>query len=130
MFTDPLHGRPPLAVPEKHINIFLTALAGQSSQGRSPARPRDKRDKMAILLWKSTENGCFVPGTGPGLSQGRIPLVPGTVPVCPEHRPAKSVYVCWVFLAREKGLSVIFGYKFENRCNPRTVSVVPILGLL
>ena len=35
----------------KHINIFLTALAGQSSRGRTPTRPRDKRDKMAILLW-------------------------------------------------------------------------------
>ena len=34
----------------KHINIFLTALAGQSSQGRAPTRPRDIRDKMAILL--------------------------------------------------------------------------------
>ena len=34
-----------------HINIFLTALVGQSSQGRTPTRPRDKRDKMAIVLW-------------------------------------------------------------------------------
>ena len=38
-------------INRKHINIFLTALAGQSSQGRTPTRPRDKRDKMAILLW-------------------------------------------------------------------------------
>ena len=38
-------------INRKHINIFLTALAGQSSQGRSPTRPRDKRDQMAILLW-------------------------------------------------------------------------------
>ena len=61
----------------KHINIFLTALTGQSSQGRTLTRPRDKRDKMAILLWNSTENGRFVPRTGPSLSQGRIPVCPG-----------------------------------------------------
>ena len=54
---------------EKHINIYLTALAGQSSQGQTPTRPkRDKRDKIPILLSNSTENGRFVPGTGPGLS--------------------------------------------------------------
>ena len=38
-------------INRKHINIFLTALVGQSSQGRTPTRPGDKRDKMAILLW-------------------------------------------------------------------------------
>ena len=38
-------------INRKHIIIFLTALAGQSSQGQTPTRPRDKRDKMAILLW-------------------------------------------------------------------------------
>ena len=38
-------------INRKHINIFLTALVGQSSQGRIPTRPRDKRDKIAILLW-------------------------------------------------------------------------------
>ena len=76
---------------------FLTALAGQSSQGRTPTRPRDKRDKMAILLWNSTEKGQFVPGTGPILSRGGVPFVPGTVPVCPRHRPAENVYVYWFF---------------------------------
>ena len=34
----------------KYIAIFLTALAGQLSQGRTPTRSRDKRDKKAILL--------------------------------------------------------------------------------
>ena len=37
-------------INRKHINIFLTALEGESSQRRTPTRPRDKRDKMAILL--------------------------------------------------------------------------------
>ena len=36
-------------INRKHINIYLAALAGQSSQGRTPTRPRDKRDKMAIF---------------------------------------------------------------------------------
>ena len=77
----------PLGVRPKHINIILTALAGQSSQRQTPTRPRDKRDKMAILLWNSTEKGRFVPGTGPilsgegsHLSQGRCLFVPDTVP--------------------------------------------------
>ena len=91
---------PKKTINTKHINIYLTALAGQSSQGRTPTRPRDKRDKMAILLWISTENGRFVPGTGPGLSQGRVPFVPGTVPVCPEHRPAQRG-LCLLFFLPE-----------------------------
>ena len=82
---------------KKHINIFLEALVGQSSQGRTPTRPRDKRDKMAILLWNSTEKGRCVPRTGPILSRGGVPFVPGTVPVCPGHRPAENVYVYWFF---------------------------------
>ena len=42
-------------INRKHINILVTALVGQSSQGRTPTRPRDKRDELAILLWNSTE---------------------------------------------------------------------------
>ena len=74
----------------------MTALVGQLSQGRTPTRPRDKRDKMAILLWNSTEKGRFIPGTGPILSRGGAPFVPGTVPVCPGDRPAENVYVYWL----------------------------------
>ena len=84
-------------INRKHINIFLTALVGQSSQGRTPTRPRNKRDKIAILLWNSTEKGRFVPGTGPILSRGAVPFVPGTVPVCPGDRPAENIYVYWFF---------------------------------
>ena len=71
-------GRKKKPIKRKHINIFLRALVGQSSQGRSPTCPRDKRDKMAILLWNSTEKGRFVPETGPNLSRGGVPFVPGT----------------------------------------------------
>ena len=90
-------GRKKKPINRKHINIFLTALVGQSSQGRTPTRPRDKRDKMAILLWNSTEKGRFVPGTGPILSRGGVPFVPGTVPFCPRQRPAENVHVYWFF---------------------------------
>ena len=76
-------------INRKHINIFLTALVGQSSQGRTPTRPRDKRDKITTLLWNSTEKGRFVPGMGPILSRGGVPFVPRTVPVCPETVPPK-----------------------------------------
>ena len=58
-------------------------------ENRDPSQ--DRRDKMEILLVKFNRNGRFVPGTGPGLFQARF--VPGTVPVCPGHRPAQNVYV-------------------------------------
>ena len=72
----------------KHINIFLTALVGQSSQGRTPTRPRDKRDKMARFYCgiKQRKAGLsqgrvpFCPGEGSHLSQGRFLFVPDTVP--------------------------------------------------
>ena len=90
----------------KHINIFLTALAGESSQRQTGTRPREKRDKMTILLWNSAENGQFVPGTGPGLSEGRVLFVPGTVPVCPGHRPAQRIInVYWFYSCLSWGQS-------------------------
>ena len=74
-------------ISTKHINIFLTALTGQSSPGRALARPKDKQNKMATLLRNSTENGRFVPVMGPHLFQGRVPFVPETGPVCPDTVP-------------------------------------------
>ena len=81
----------------KHINIFLSPLAGQSSQVRTSTCPRDKRDQMAMLLWNLTDNGRFVPGTDPGLFQGGVPFVPGLVPLCPEHRPRPKCLCLLVF---------------------------------
>ena len=90
-------------INRKHINVFLTALAGQSSQGRTPTHPRDKRDKMEVLLWKQTGNGRFVPGTGPNSSQGGVPFVPGTLPVCPRHlRPKMFMLIGFFFLPEQK----------------------------
>ena len=64
----------------KTQNFFLTALAGQSSQRRVPPIP-GTHGTNADLLWNETENGRFVPGTDPGLSQGRGPFIPGTGPL-------------------------------------------------
>ena len=47
----------------KHINTFLTALAGQSSQGRTSTRPRTK--------WRFY---CGIKQKTAGLSQGRVPI--------------------------------------------------------
>ena len=105
----------------KHINIFMTALAGQSSQGRTPIHPRDKRDKMAFLLWNSTDKGRFVPGTGHNLSRGGVPFVPGTVPVCPGHRPAQNVYVYWFFSCpRQRGIDKSGAFALFLPCSHRT----------
>ena len=83
---------------QKTHKHFLTALGGQSSQGRTPTRPRDKRDKMAILLWNSTEKGQFVPVTGPILSRGGVPFVPGTVLFVPDTVPPKMFMFIGFFL--------------------------------
>ena len=40
------------------------------------------------------------PRDGSGLSQEQVPFVPGTVPVCPGHRPAQNVYVYCFSLGR------------------------------
>ena len=54
------------------MNIFLTPLKGHLSQGWTPPVKRDKRAKMAIY--------CAIRHKTAGLSQGRIPFVPGTGP--------------------------------------------------
>ena len=74
-------------INRKHINIFLTALVGQSFQGRTPHLSQAKQDKMAIYCGiKQRKAGLsqgrvpFCPGEGSHLSQGRFPFVPDTVP--------------------------------------------------
>ena len=77
---------------QKHISIFLTTLAGQSSP--VPGTNGTK--------WRFH---CGIKQKTAGLSQGRVPIrggvpfVPGIVPVCPGHRPAQNVcvYRVWIF---------------------------------
>ena len=71
-----LWGRKKKPINKKHINIFLTALVGQSSQGRTPTRPRDKRDKIGDFTVESNRKRPVCPRHG---SQ----FVPGRGPVCP-----------------------------------------------
>ena len=70
-----MHGDKKKPINRKHINIFLTALVGQSSQGRTPTRPRDKRDKIALTVEFNRKKAR--------LSRGRSRFVPGRGPVCP-----------------------------------------------
>ena len=79
-------------INRKHINIFLTALAGQSSQGQTGTRRMDKWDKMVIF-----REPPVCPWDGSDLSRGWVPFVSGKVPVCPGHRPVQNVYVYWIF---------------------------------
>ena len=65
--------------------VFLVRL------GPLGTRPKDKRDKMAILLWKNRKR--------PVCPRNGVLVCPRTVPVCPAHRPAQTVYVDWLFLA-------------------------------
>ena len=76
-----------------HTNIFLTALAGQSSQGWTRPIPKTNRIVCCEIKQKtaglSRHRSQFV--------QGRVPFVPGMVPGYPGHRPAQNVYVCCFF---------------------------------
>ena len=92
------HWGPKKANKQKTHKHFSDGPCGTIVPGTNPTRPRDRWDKMAMLLWNSTENGRFVPGTGPNLSQGGVPFVPGTVSVCPGHRPAQLIYIIGFFL--------------------------------
>ena len=47
---------------------------------------------------------------GSQLFQGREAFVPGTVPVCPWHRPAQNVYVYWSFSCRIYGSFPLLTY--------------------
>ena len=90
----------------KRINISLMALAGQSSQARTPTHARDKRDKMPISLWNLAETAS--------LSQGRVPFVPGrflfflnTVP------PKMFMFIGFLLTERTCGT-------FQHGCPERT----------
>ena len=74
-------------INRKHVNIFLTALAGQSSQGQTPTCPRTNGTKWRFYCAiKQRKAGLsqgrvpFCPGEGSRLSQGRFLFVPDTVP--------------------------------------------------
>ena len=55
------------------------------------AGPTARRDN--VLASKCEYPPFRYPPFKCALSQGRVPFVPGTVPVCPEHRAAQNVYV-------------------------------------
>ena len=58
---------------------------GQSSQGQPGTVPGTNGTRWPFHCGIQQGNGRFVPGTGPGLSQGQVPFVLGTSPVCPRE---------------------------------------------
>ena len=107
-FFGPDYGGKRKPMNTKHINIFLTAIAGQSSQDEPSPVPGTNGTKWRFY--------CGIQQKTAGLSQGWVPLcpragslfVPGPVPVCPEHRPAKNDYVYWFF-------ACLWNFKHEPR---------------
>ena len=65
-------------INRKHLILFLMALVGQSSQGRTPPAPGTNGTK-----WRFD---CRIKHNKASLSQGRVPI-------CPGHHPAQDVYV-------------------------------------
>ena len=102
-------------INRKHINTFLTALARQLFQDEPPPAPGTNGTKWRFY--------CGIQQKTAGVSQGRVPIstregspfVPGTVPVCPRHRPAQNVSVYWFFLARLKSFQDLLQDFFGNR---------------
>ena len=56
----------------------------------------------------------FVPGTGPNLSWGGVPFVPGKVPVRPGHRPAETVYVYRFVLALDRFAAYVLAQEIKK----------------
>ena len=81
-------------INRKHINIVLTALAGQSSQARTSPLSQGQYGDFTVELSRKRldcprDGSRFVPGTGPVCPrQGS----------CREHRPAQNVSDYWFFL--------------------------------
>ena len=67
---------------------------------------------MPTLVWNSTENSLSQ--GGPGLSHTRVPFVAGTVPVCPEHRPAQNVYMFVGFVCPKKNKHTLMHTKTDK----------------
>ena len=82
------------------------------SQGRVPVCPRNGSRFVRR----------FVPGTGPGLSQERVPFVPGKVPVCRRRRPAQTVYVYWFFTCLKTRTAIYRSLQAFRARNPEKVS--------
>ena len=75
--------------PSSVLNFWSARL--HQKLGVLPANRTKERP-----IRESVREVC-VPGTGPILSRGGVPFVPGTAPVCPGHRPSEDVYVYWFF---------------------------------
>ena len=83
--TSQLRAKKP--INRKHINIFPTALVGQSSHGRTPPVPGTNGTEWRFYCGINQRKAGlsqgrvpFCPGEGSHLSQGRFLFVPDTVP--------------------------------------------------
>ena len=117
VLSTPGFGGKQTPINRKHINIFLTALVGQSSQGRTP-HPSQFVKKLQIYCRIQEKKGrCLsqgrvpiCPREGSRLSRGRLQFVPDTVPpkmfinVCVYCTdPPILVFFCVFFCKKKRG---------------------------
>ena len=97
---------------------------GRSSQGRTPNPSQGQTGQHGdFMLWNATENGRVVTGTGPGLSQERVPVCPRDSSCLPKRRPAQNVYVYWFFFARKRAHRTTRAWQYGCLRPPRAVLV-------
>ena len=91
-------------INRKHINIFLTALVGQSSQGQTPTRPRDKPLRNGNFNVEFNRKRPVCPRGGSEFVAGRGPVCPRDSS-CLSRRPSGPKCLCLLvfFHARLKG---------------------------
>ena len=92
---------------QKTHKHFSDGPRGTIVPGRTPTRPRDKRDKMAILLWNSKKERPVCPRDGSHFVPGRGPICPRDGS-CLSRTPSRRKCLC---------LLVFFLPEFLCNCN-------------
>ena len=76
---------------------FSDGPCGTIVPGTNPHPSQGQTGQNSDFIVELNRERPVCPRTGPILSRGGVPFVPGTVPVCSGDRPAENVYVYWFF---------------------------------
>ena len=102
---------------QKTHKHFSGGPCGTIVPGTIPHPSQGQTGQNGDLTVELNRKGRFVPGTGPSLSRGGVPFVPGMVPICHRHRPAQNVYV-YLFFSCPRYFENSFFWECKNWPGP------------